>query len=87
MGHQAVIIDMGDHYVLIGGDASYCEEYMLNGDIDGVCVDGSLHHESTKKMRQLCRNKPTITQFAHDFDSEKTFDGQDFQRTYESRLR
>lgn len=78
MGHQAVIIDMGDHYVLIGGDASYCEEYMLNGDIDGVCVDGSLHHESTKKMRQLCRNKPTITQFAHDFDSEKRLMGKIF---------
>ena len=70
LGHQIVIVDMGDYYVLIGGDASYCEQYMLNGDIDGVCIDGKQHHESTTKMRELCRRKPTITQFAHDFDSE-----------------
>lgn len=70
MGHQSVVVDMGDHYVLIGGDASYSEAYMLNGDIDGVCVDGKKHQESTAKMRELCRRKPTITQFAHDEKSE-----------------
>lgn len=77
-GHQAVIVDMGDHYVLIGGDASYSEEYMLNGDIDGVCIDGKKHQESTAKMRELCRRKPTITQFAHDVDSEKRLNGKIF---------
>ena len=69
LGHQAVIVDMGDHYVVIGGDASYCEEYLLKGEIDGVCVNGTLHHESTVKIRELCRRKPTITQFAHDDES------------------
>ncbi|WP_242650080.1 hypothetical protein [Rodentibacter trehalosifermentans] len=62
---------MDDHYVLIGGDASYSEEYMLNGDIDGVCIDGEKHKASTAKIREFCKRKPTITQFAHDFDSEK----------------
>lgn len=40
LGHQAVIVDMGDYYIFIGGDASYSEDYLLNGDIDGVCIDG-----------------------------------------------
>ncbi len=71
LGHLSVIVDMGDHYILIGGDASYCEEYMLNGEIDGVAIDGTLHRQSTAKMRELCRRKPTITQFAHDTESEK----------------
>lgn len=66
LGHQSVIVDQGQHYVLIGGDASYCEAYMLNGQIDGVCMDGALHRQSTAQMRELCRRKPTITQFAHD---------------------
>lgn len=70
LGHLSVIVDMGDHYILIGGDASYCEEYMLNGEIDGVAIDGTLHRQSTAKMRELCRRKPTITQFAHDTESE-----------------
>ena len=70
LGHQAVVVDQGDHYVLIGGDASYCEDYLLKGQIDGVCIDGTLHHDSTRRIRELCRRKPTITQFAHDEQSE-----------------
>lgn len=69
-GHQAVIIDQGDHYIFIGGDTSYSEAYLLHGDIDGVCVNGKAHHETTAKIRELCQRKPTITQFAHDADSE-----------------
>ncbi|MEG9500065.1 N-acyl homoserine lactonase family protein [Mannheimia indoligenes] len=70
LGHQAVIVDMGDHYILIGGDASYCEKDMLSGNIDGVCMDGKLHKQSTAKMRELCKRKPTIVQLAHDEKSE-----------------
>lgn len=70
LGHQAVIVDMGDYYIFIGGDASYSEDYLLNGDIDGVCIDGKLHRETTARIRELCQRKPTITQFAHDFNSE-----------------
>lgn len=70
LGHMAVIIDMTDHYILIGGDASYSEADMLTGNIDGVCIDSKLHQQSTAKMRELCQRKPTITQFAHDEKSE-----------------
>ncbi|HDC0046895.1 TPA: N-acyl homoserine lactonase family protein [Escherichia coli] len=38
LGHQSVIVDTGDYYVLIAGDASYQESYMLEGRIDGVAV-------------------------------------------------
>ncbi|MGX2969419.1 N-acyl homoserine lactonase family protein [Ursidibacter sp. B-7004-1] len=70
LGHQAVIVDMGEYYILIGGDASYCEKDMLAGNIDGVCMDGKLHKQSTAKMRELCKRKPTIVQLAHDEQSE-----------------
>jgi N-acyl homoserine lactone hydrolase len=73
-----VVVDAGSHYVLIAGDASYQERYMLEGRIDGVAVDARLHHDSTRRIRELCKRKSTITQFAHDPHSarrleEKTF--------------
>lgn len=71
LGHQSVVVDAGTHYVLIAGDASYQESYMLEGRVDGVAVDAKLHHDSTRRMRELCKRKSTITQFAHDFDSAK----------------
>ncbi|WP_244153143.1 N-acyl homoserine lactonase family protein [Rodentibacter genomosp. 1] len=71
MGHLSVIVDMGDHYVFIGGDASYDETYLLRGEIDGVCMNSKLHQESTMRIRKLCRAKPTIVQLAHDKNSEK----------------
>ena len=70
LGYQAVIVDMGDHYILIGGDASYSEKDMLAGNIDGVCMDGKLHQQNTAKMRELYKRKPTIVQLVHDEYSE-----------------
>lgn len=69
LGHLSVVVDMGDHYVLLAGDASYTEESMLKGVVDGVAVDADLHNDSTRRMRVLCQRKPTITQFAHDENS------------------
>lgn len=80
LGHQAVIVDLGEHYVFIGGDASYSEDYLLKGEIDGVCIDGKKHQASTAKIRELCRQKPTITQFAHDMESEKRLQGKIFTK-------
>ncbi|QIW15774.1 MBL fold metallo-hydrolase [Pasteurellaceae bacterium RH1A] len=70
LGHLSVVVDQGDHYVLIAGDASYAEDYLLKGEVDGVCIDEKLHEQSTAQLRELCRRKPTITQFAHDSESE-----------------
>lgn len=69
MGHLCVVVDRGDHYVLIGGDASYDERYLLAGKVDGVCVDEKLHQQSTARIRELCTRKPTIVQLAHDEQS------------------
>lgn len=78
LGHQSVIVDMGGHYVLIGGDASYSEASLLAGQIDGVCINGALHRDSTARMRELCRRKPTIVQLAHDPDCERRLRDQVF---------
>lgn len=69
LGHLSVVIDMGDHYILLAGDASYTEQAMLHGYVDGVTIDADLHNDFTRRMRELCQRKPTITQFAHDENS------------------
>ena len=65
-GHLSVIVDRGDHLVLIGGDASYSEHTLLIGAVDGIAQDARANRESTRRLRELCRHHPVITQFAHD---------------------
>jgi glyoxylase-like metal-dependent hydrolase (beta-lactamase superfamily II) len=69
LGHISVIVEMDSHCVLFAGDASYDEEGLLNGNVDGVAQSASLHHDTTRRLRELCKRRPTITQFAHDPES------------------
>jgi glyoxylase-like metal-dependent hydrolase (beta-lactamase superfamily II) len=71
LGHMAVIAETDSHCVLISGDAAYDEQALLSGSVDGVAQSASLHHDSTRRMRELCRRRPTVTQFAHDPESAK----------------
>lgn len=66
LGHMSVIVEMEDHCVLIAGDASYSEQAMIEGQVDGVAFSAVIHHDTTRRMRELCTRRPTITQFAHD---------------------
>jgi glyoxylase-like metal-dependent hydrolase (beta-lactamase superfamily II) len=68
-GHLAVIVDRGDDLVLIAGDACYSEHAMLAGRVDGVAQDARAHRDSNRRLRELCRHRPVITQFAHDPNS------------------
>lgn len=70
-GHQSVVVDRGDHRVLIGGDAAYSESALLDGIVDGVAEDWQAHRDTTARLRSLCRRAPTLTQFTHDPDSAR----------------
>ncbi len=65
-GHLSVVVDRGDDLVLIAGDAAYSELALLEGIVDGVAQDVRAHRDSTRRLRELCRRRPVITQFAHD---------------------
>lgn len=69
LGHMSVVVETDKHCVLIAGDASYNEAAMLEGQLDGVAVSAALHHDTTRRMRELCSRRSTITQFAHDLKS------------------
>jgi glyoxylase-like metal-dependent hydrolase (beta-lactamase superfamily II) len=70
-GHMSVIVETNSHCVLIAGDAAYDEQILLGGGVDGVAHSAGLHHDSTRRLRELCKRRPTITQFAHDPESAK----------------
>jgi len=71
LGHMAVIAETDSHCVLIAGDAAYDEQTLLGGSVDGVAQSASLHRDSTRQLRELCRRRPTVTQFAHDPESAR----------------
>jgi glyoxylase-like metal-dependent hydrolase (beta-lactamase superfamily II) len=68
-GHLSVIVDRGDDLVLLAADAAYSEHTLLLGTVDGVAQDARAHHDSTHRIRELCRRRPVVTQFAHDPES------------------
>lgn len=65
-GHSGVVIQDGDHNVLIAGDASYNQELMLRGVVDGVSssvADAQLSHQ---RIQALAAGTPTVYLVAHD---------------------
>jgi glyoxylase-like metal-dependent hydrolase (beta-lactamase superfamily II) len=68
-GHLAVLVDRGDDLVLVAGDAAYSEQGLLAGTVDGVAQDARAHRDTTRRLRELCRHRRVITQFAHDPNS------------------
>jgi glyoxylase-like metal-dependent hydrolase (beta-lactamase superfamily II) len=64
--HLSVVVEDGDAAVLIAGDASYNEETMLNGRIDGV--SGSEHEAvaTLAAIRSFVEARPTVYLPAHD---------------------
>jgi glyoxylase-like metal-dependent hydrolase (beta-lactamase superfamily II) len=71
LGHMSVIVETDSHCILAAGDVAYDETAFLNGGVDGVAQSASLHRDSTRRLRELCKRRPTITQFAHDPESAK----------------
>ena len=65
-GHLSVAVETGDSLVLIAGDAAYSEHALLAGVVDGVAQSTAAHRDSTHRLRELCRRRRVITQFAHD---------------------
>jgi N-acyl homoserine lactone hydrolase len=72
-GHTAshlsvIVLDKGITYVL-AGDASYTEELMLTGQIDGVSVNDATALATLRALRQLAAERPTVYLPTHDPES------------------
>jgi N-acyl homoserine lactone hydrolase len=64
--HVSVLIEDGDQQILFAGDASYLEETMLSGTIDGVSPDEGAAKATLVDIRALCAGRPTVYLPTHD---------------------
>jgi N-acyl homoserine lactone hydrolase len=65
-GQIGVVVDDGDHSVLLAGDSSYTEELMLRGQADGVGADEDAERLTHERIRSLAAETPTVYLVAHD---------------------
>jgi glyoxylase-like metal-dependent hydrolase (beta-lactamase superfamily II) len=66
-GHLSVLVRRpGRPTVLLAGDASYTEQLMLEGAVDGVAIDEQAAYATLLRLQRLTRSDPTVYLPAHD---------------------
>jgi glyoxylase-like metal-dependent hydrolase (beta-lactamase superfamily II) len=64
--HLSIIVEDGDAAIFLAGDASYSEQTMLEGRIDGVSVDEAVAATRLDTIRRFAAAQPTIYLPTHD---------------------
>jgi glyoxylase-like metal-dependent hydrolase (beta-lactamase superfamily II) len=65
-GQIGVVVEDGDHNVLLAGDASYTQDLMLRGVVDGVSPRDDVAKLTHQRIRALAAETPTVYLVAHD---------------------
>ena len=68
-GQLAVIVQEGDHSILLAGDSSYTQQAMLHGKVDGVGADERTELLTHRRIREYAATTPTVYLPAHDPES------------------
>ncbi len=69
-GHLSVVIEQGDHAVMVAGDAAYAQELLLRDTVDGVGPDPSAQRDSHRRILRFAEQVPTVFLPSHDPDAE-----------------
>jgi N-acyl homoserine lactone hydrolase len=64
--HLSIIVEDGDAAVFLAGDASYSEQTMLKGRIDGASFDEEAAATTLDTIRRFAATRPTIYLPTHD---------------------
>jgi glyoxylase-like metal-dependent hydrolase (beta-lactamase superfamily II) len=65
-GHLSVIVEDEEDTVFLAGDASYTEELMLRGVVDGVAPDEEAARETLVRTRRLADERELVYLPSHD---------------------
>jgi N-acyl homoserine lactone hydrolase len=65
-GQIGVVVEEGDHSVLLAGDSSYTQDLMLRGVLDGPSPDAAGVRLTHQRIRALAAQTPTVYLVAHD---------------------
>lgn len=66
VGHQSVVIDLGDRQIIIAGDAAFYDKQVVHGRIPGIVENGSATLQTYDLLQRASLRKPTLTLFTHD---------------------
>jgi len=65
-GQIGVLVEDGDHTVLLAGDSSYNQDLLLRGKVDGVGPDEQAERVTHERIRAYAVANPTVYLVAHD---------------------
>lgn len=65
-GQIGVVVEDGDHAILLAGDASYTQDLMLRGVVDGPSPDEAVARLTHERIRTLAAQRPLVYLVAHD---------------------
>ena len=73
-GHLSVIVEQpGEPRLVLAGDASYRQDLMLDGVVDGVAAGERAARETLGRLQRYVREQPTVYLPAHDPGSNGRF--------------
>ncbi len=67
--HLSVLVEDGDVVLFLAGDASYTQDLMVAGKVDGVSPDASVAAATLAAIRRFARERPTVYLPTHDPES------------------
>jgi N-acyl homoserine lactone hydrolase len=67
--HRSVIVHDGATSFFLAGDASYTQQAMLEGWVDGVGPDASVEQDTLERIRRFALEQPTVYLPSHDPES------------------
>jgi glyoxylase-like metal-dependent hydrolase (beta-lactamase superfamily II) len=68
-GHTAILVDQGDHHVLLSGDASYDQSQLVDRQIDGVSPKDAVALATIDVILAHAGKHPTVVLPSHDPES------------------
>ena len=70
-GHMSVIVEEEDHVLFLAGDASYSQELLRAGAVDGIGPSPALQRETHHRMRTYAAEQPTVFLPSHEWDARR----------------
>jgi glyoxylase-like metal-dependent hydrolase (beta-lactamase superfamily II) len=66
VGHQSVVIDLGDRQIVLAGDAAFDDDQVAQRVIPGIVESRGQTLATYDLLSRMRRQKPTLTLFTHD---------------------
>ncbi len=68
LGHMSVLVEEGDHVIMLAGDSAYSQALLLDGSVDGIGPDPGQQKETKRRILQFAAHYPTVFLPTHEWD-------------------